>query len=212
MPEHQRQRQRGGDQVGVDAHTKHPQAAGQVMLPELLVPLHVGVAAEDVVDQNVEPTLLAVDPLDQPGHLIRLEMVDPEGPAVAAGSRYQFTSAPQSSPGGPSRTCQQPCCCGRSRIRKPPPAQIPPRSRVHSRAWRPPRARLCHPGWLSCESVKQTTPTFQTRADRRRSPSSGRSSGRCLKAPDRPRDSGWSPSAGSRPAHHTGSRRVRNRR
>ena len=49
----------------VHAHLQHPQAAGPVVLPDRLVPLHVPVAAEDVVDEDVQPALLTLDVCDQ---------------------------------------------------------------------------------------------------------------------------------------------------
>jgi hypothetical protein len=38
------------------------------MFPERLVPFHVPVAAEDVVDEYVQPALVAFDPLDELGN------------------------------------------------------------------------------------------------------------------------------------------------
>ena len=68
----------------VHAHLQHPQPAGPVVLPERLVPLHVPVAAEDVVDQNVEPALVALDARDQLGDRRGVFVIDHErrsGPA-----------------------------------------------------------------------------------------------------------------------------------
>jgi hypothetical protein len=62
--------------VRVDPHAQHAQASGEVVLPQLLVPLGVAVSAEDVVHEHVEPTLLRLDLTDEAGHLVRLEVID----------------------------------------------------------------------------------------------------------------------------------------
>jgi hypothetical protein len=54
----QRQGGVGGDEVGVHPHAQHPQATGQVVLPHRGVPLCVAVAAEDVVDQDIQSAVL----------------------------------------------------------------------------------------------------------------------------------------------------------
>ena len=83
--QHQRQRVVTGDQVRVNAHSQHPQAARQVVLPQRLVPLRVPVAAEDVVDQDVEPAVLVADPIDQRRDRVRTLVVHHESRAAAAG-------------------------------------------------------------------------------------------------------------------------------
>ena len=66
------------------AHRQHPQPALQVVLPQWSVPLGVPVAAEDVVDEDVEPTVLLVDPFDERGDLVGGEMIDAQRGAVSA--------------------------------------------------------------------------------------------------------------------------------
>ena len=48
----------------------------EVVLPERLAPLEQHLAAPDVVDEDVEPALLGVDPLDQRPDLVGLQVVD----------------------------------------------------------------------------------------------------------------------------------------
>jgi hypothetical protein len=80
----------GGDDVGVHAHPQHAQATVQVVLPQRPVPLRVAVAAEDVVDQDVQAALLGLDPGDQGGHGRRVLVVDDQGRAAPAGGRQQL--------------------------------------------------------------------------------------------------------------------------
>jgi len=63
------------------------------VLPQLLVPLGVAVAAEDVVDEDMEPAVLLRDALDQALDLLRLEMVDAERDPAPAG-RPMWKRAP----------------------------------------------------------------------------------------------------------------------
>src|SRR5437870_2066029 len=77
-PEHEGDGGAGGDEVRVHAHLQHSQAAFPVVLPERLVPLHVAVAAEDVVDEHVEPAVLALDPRDEIGNGSRILVIDHE--------------------------------------------------------------------------------------------------------------------------------------
>jgi hypothetical protein len=88
-PQHQRHRMRDRHQVGVDAHPEHAQATGEVVLPDRLAPLEVAVAAEDVVDQHVEPPVVGLDPRHQRGHGLRVLVVDRERRGGAAGRRDQ---------------------------------------------------------------------------------------------------------------------------
>ena len=76
--------------MGVHPHAQHANSAVEIVLPQLLVPLGVAVAAEDVVDEDVEASLLLVDPGDELGHLVRLEMVDAERSALSAGGLDQL--------------------------------------------------------------------------------------------------------------------------
>ena len=62
----------------VDAHLQHPQPACPVVLPERLVPFHVPVAAEDVVDEDVQSALVALDSLDKLGNQLRVFVIDYE--------------------------------------------------------------------------------------------------------------------------------------
>ena len=73
------------DQVRVDGEPQHPQAAVEVVLPQRRVPLRQVLAAPDVVDQHVEAVLLGVDALHERLDLHRLEVVDRDGEAPAAG-------------------------------------------------------------------------------------------------------------------------------
>jgi hypothetical protein len=52
----------------VHAHLQHPQPAGPVVLPKRLVPFHVPVAAEDVVDEDVQPAVVALDSCNELGN------------------------------------------------------------------------------------------------------------------------------------------------
>src|SRR5438876_11935575 len=60
------------------------------MLPEWLVPLHIPVAAEDVVDEDVEPAPLALNVCDQLGNRCGILVVHHARRAVAPGSRDQL--------------------------------------------------------------------------------------------------------------------------
>src|SRR5581483_8082041 len=58
--------------------------------PERLVPLHVAIAAEDVVDEDVEPGVLPLDPRDELADRRRILVVDHERRAVAARGGQQL--------------------------------------------------------------------------------------------------------------------------
>jgi len=60
----------------VDSHPHHAQAAVQVVLPQLLVPLGIPVSPEDVVDEDVEPALLPLDPSNEVRDFVGLEVID----------------------------------------------------------------------------------------------------------------------------------------
>ena len=89
VPEHEREGDGGGDQVRVNAHAQHPQSARQVVLPQLLVPLHVGIPAEYVIDQDVQAALLIADPRYQRRNGAGIEMIDPDGLSATARGRHQ---------------------------------------------------------------------------------------------------------------------------
>jgi hypothetical protein len=58
------------------AHLQHPQPGWPVVLPQRLVPLHVAVAAEDVVDQHVQAASLVADGGHQGIHLAGVLVVN----------------------------------------------------------------------------------------------------------------------------------------
>ncbi|GAA3083359.1 hypothetical protein GCM10020000_81880 [Streptomyces olivoverticillatus] len=73
--------------MGLDAESQHAQALVHVAFPHLLAVLDEGVAAPDGVDEHVQVPLFPVDALDQRLHLLRLEVVDHGGDALAARPR-----------------------------------------------------------------------------------------------------------------------------
>jgi hypothetical protein len=87
----QQQRKGGmrGDEMGVHPHRQHPQATGEVVLPHRRVPLGVAVAAEDVVDQDVQAAVLGLDLGDQAGYGRGVLVVDDQGCAAPADGGYQ---------------------------------------------------------------------------------------------------------------------------
>jgi hypothetical protein len=90
VADQQRQQVVAGDQVGVDRQPEQVQPVVQVVLPHRRVPLVQRLAAPHVVDQHVEPPLLAVDPLGQRLDLGRIQVVHPHRDAGAAGPRDQL--------------------------------------------------------------------------------------------------------------------------
>ena len=54
-----------GDEVGLDGVAQQRDAVGEVVLPERGVPLGEGIAAPDVVDEDVEAAVVVGDALDQ---------------------------------------------------------------------------------------------------------------------------------------------------
>jgi len=78
-----------GNEVGVDRQMQQAQALAQVVLPELRVPLEQKLAAPDVVDQDVQPPGVALDPRHQPGHLGWFQMVNGDRGRCAPGLRHQ---------------------------------------------------------------------------------------------------------------------------
>ena len=89
-PQHEGDGVAARDQMRVHAHLQHPQSAGPVVLPERLVPFHVPVAAEDVVDQDVEPAPVALDARDELGNRGRVFVVDHERRSGSARGRHQL--------------------------------------------------------------------------------------------------------------------------
>ena len=75
--------------MGVTPHAQHPQATGEVVL-HTGVATGVAVAAEDVVDQDVQAAMLGLDPGDQAGHGRGVLMVDDQGRALPAGGGHQL--------------------------------------------------------------------------------------------------------------------------
>ena len=71
------------DQVGAHAHAEHPPPAVQVVLPQRLVPLRVAVAAEGVVDEDVEPAVVTLERGHQRGDGVGVLVVDDVGDALA---------------------------------------------------------------------------------------------------------------------------------
>jgi hypothetical protein len=85
----QRQRDVARDGVGLDPESQQPQPDVEVGLPDGGVPLH-GRGAEDVVDEDVERTLLVLDAPDERRDLVGDEVVDLDGDADAAGGVDQL--------------------------------------------------------------------------------------------------------------------------
>src|SRR5580700_8437723 len=65
--------------------TEHPQAVVEVGVPEGLAEFGESVAAPDVVDEDVEAVVAALDQRDQLFHLRGIGVIDADGNAVAAG-------------------------------------------------------------------------------------------------------------------------------
>jgi hypothetical protein len=86
----QRQRVVGGDEVGVEGEAQQPQPALEVVLPERRAPLEEVLGAPDVVDEHVEAAVVGVDALDEPRHLVGVQVVDRDGDALAAGRGDQL--------------------------------------------------------------------------------------------------------------------------
>ena len=86
----QRQREMRGDEVRVDGEPQQAQAVAEMVLPDRLVPLEQIFAAPDVVDEDVEPAMVAADPFDQRLHLLGLQMVGRDRDAMAAQRRHQL--------------------------------------------------------------------------------------------------------------------------
>ena len=80
----QREREMAGDGVRVDRQPQRAQPVVQVRFPDRLVPLDLG-RAPDVVHQDVEPPLLALDAAHQRADLLRHEMVHLDRDPAAAG-------------------------------------------------------------------------------------------------------------------------------
>jgi hypothetical protein len=76
--------------VRVERQVQQPKPGLQVVLPDRRVPLEQLLAAPDVVDQHVEPAVVAVDPPDQVRDLLGLEMVGLHRDPRAAGGRDEL--------------------------------------------------------------------------------------------------------------------------
>ena len=77
--------------MGMHAHPQHPQPALQVVLPQRLVPLHVPVAPEDVVNQDIEAAALVIDGCHQGGHLAGILVINHSRGARPASRTDQIT-------------------------------------------------------------------------------------------------------------------------
>lgn len=67
------------DGVGVDSLVEESKPVCEVVLPERHSPLGQRVAAPDVVDQDVEPSLIPSDPVDQRAHFLGDGVIDAHG-------------------------------------------------------------------------------------------------------------------------------------
>ena len=103
-----------GDQVGAHAHAEHPPAAVEVVLPQRLVPLRVAVAAEGVVDEDVEPAVVAPRSSRPARRRRRRPRGRRRGPALAR-PRRPGRRSPRSSRAVRSPRGRRPGCCVRSR-------------------------------------------------------------------------------------------------
>jgi hypothetical protein len=65
--------------VGLDGVAQQRDAVGEVLLPERGVPLGEGVAAPDVVDEDVQAAAAVGDAADQRPHLIGVGVVTADG-------------------------------------------------------------------------------------------------------------------------------------
>ena len=74
----------------VHPHLQHPQPAGPVVLPDRLVPLHVPVASEDVIDEDVQPAPVMLDVRDQLRDRCGILMVHDARRASPSGARDQL--------------------------------------------------------------------------------------------------------------------------
>ena len=73
------------DDVGVDGQAQDAQASVEIVLPQLGVPAGEVIAAPDVVDEDVEASLLGLDARHQPLHLRRVEVVADDGDGRPSG-------------------------------------------------------------------------------------------------------------------------------
>ena len=73
-----------GDQVRLHGQADQAKPLVERVLPQSSVPLRERVATEHVVDQNIEPTGLAIDPLEEVLHLVGHEVVDADRYCCAA--------------------------------------------------------------------------------------------------------------------------------
>src|SRR5215208_5430252 len=73
-----------GDDVRVYGEPQHPKASLQGVLPHWHVPLEEALRPPHVVDQHVQTALLILDAPHESPHLLRFEMVDPNGDATTA--------------------------------------------------------------------------------------------------------------------------------
>ena len=149
----QRQGKVRRDQMRVDAEPQQAQAVVEIMLPDGLVPFLELLAAPDVVDQDVEPTLLGADALDQPADIVGDQMIDLDRDAAGRLPPRPAPPSPRWFRAGRIRIAGRAWC---ARSRRPSRRRRParPRCRGRRRAWhlRPGRlflqASSCSPNRL----------------------------------------------------------------
>jgi len=88
--EHQGNGEVGRDDVRVDGLFEHAEAVIEVGVPEGLAEFGEGVAAPDVVDEDVEAMVAAFDERDELFHLRGIGVIDANGNAAAAGRGDEF--------------------------------------------------------------------------------------------------------------------------
>ncbi len=74
----------GGDDVGVDGLLEHLEAVGEIDFPEGLAPFGERVAAPDVIDEDVEAVMLALDARYDSLHFGGDGVIDANGNAAAS--------------------------------------------------------------------------------------------------------------------------------
>jgi hypothetical protein len=73
------------DDMGVDAEPEQSQTVVEIALPDGLVPLGFAELTPDVVHQDVQRTLLLLDPVDQGPDLLGVQMIHRYGDPVTTG-------------------------------------------------------------------------------------------------------------------------------
>ncbi len=75
----------------VDRLLQHSQAILEIDRPEGLAPFREGIAAPNIIDEDVETLMPALDPGDEFLDLCRNLVIDLDGNPLAAGCRDQFS-------------------------------------------------------------------------------------------------------------------------